>query len=465
MVLGGSVASKFSYQGRLTDGQGNPLDGDYDLVFQIWDDAAGGSQVGGDIILRDVPVADGLFTVELTVPHNEIHGQALWLQVQVEGQVLSPRQELLPVPYALSLKPGAQIYGPSEAALYLGSGSEDGVVGETDASNKAGVFGHSAVGTGVRAAGHKGVEAVGYTGVYARSDADEGEGVHGHGTGERTEGVLGTADGAHGRGVWGIASGAGPDTYGVSGRSVNADGVEGYTESADRSGVFGHSDNGWGVYGFSANKPGVLGETLNPDLSGVYGHSSVAAGVRGRSEGNAGVVGWTGSTNASGVLGHSQVAAGVRGMSDGFHGIEGVTSSSNPAHAGVYARNDGAGPAAWVEGDLVVTGAYRGDIGPNGGAPLARPAYDSGWVALDKGESKTLTHNLGGNVDNYVVLMNQRNWGHGYTNFGDGLYLRDDEWAGYYWSELGAETVDIWRGTGDLFSDGFECRVRIWVYR
>ena len=38
-----AVASKISYQGRLTDGQGYPLDGEYDLVFQLWDGAAGGS--------------------------------------------------------------------------------------------------------------------------------------------------------------------------------------------------------------------------------------------------------------------------------------------------------------------------------------------------------------------------------------------------------------------------------------
>jgi len=54
-----------------------------------------------------------------------------------------------------------------------------------------------------------------------------------------------------------------------------------------------------------------------------------------------------------------------------------------------------------VEGDLVVTGAYRGSIGPNGGAPFPRPAYDSGWVTAT--DSITLFHNIGGNVDNYVV--------------------------------------------------------------
>ena len=58
-----------------------------------------------------------------------------------------------------------------------------------------------------------------------------------------------------------------------------------------------------------------------------------------------------------------------------------------------------------VAGDLKVSGAYKGTIGPNGGAPFPRPAYDSGWVAISPGEQKRLTHNIGGNTDNYVVDM------------------------------------------------------------
>jgi hypothetical protein len=347
---------------------------------------------------------------------------------------------------------------------------------------------------------NKGVVGVGYTGVYGRSDTADGEGVHGHGTAERTEGVLGTANGEHGRGVWGLADGTGFDAYGVSGHSVHADGVEGYTLAENRSGVFGHSDVGWGVYGISRDKPGVVGETSNPNLSGVYGYSAVGAGVRGRSEGAAGVVGWTNSTNASGVLGHSQVAVGVRGQSDsqsgvagwtgsasaagvsghsgvgtgvkgesdGLHGVVGVTRSTNTSHAGVYARNDGAGPAIWGQGDLYVTGAYRGNIGPNGGAPFPRPAYDSGWVALVKGEEGLLTHNLGGNIDNYVVIMSHRSlgWGSiGYSNMGDGMDVVDGRQTGFWWSNLTDQVIRIRRGIDDSSAETMEYRVRIWVYR
>lgn len=117
IMLAGTVASKISYQGRLTDVGGNPLSGNYNLVFQFWDDAAAGSQVGSDIVRNNTPMSSGLFTVDLDVPHDIFNGQALWLRIQVNGQWLSPRQELLPVPYALSVRPGAWIKGNSNDAI------------------------------------------------------------------------------------------------------------------------------------------------------------------------------------------------------------------------------------------------------------------------------------------------------------------------------------------------------------
>jgi len=58
---------------------------------------------------------------------------------------------------------------------------------------------------------------------------------------------------------------------------------------------------------------------------------------------------------------------------------------------------------AHVRNDLVVRGAYRGTIEPNNGAPFPRPAYDSGWRGYGVNNWVTVFHNVGGNVDNYVV--------------------------------------------------------------
>jgi hypothetical protein len=76
-VLAGPVTSKISYQGRLTDSAGDPLNGAYNLTFQLWDDGSAGSQVGSDITLNSVPVSDGLFKVELPVNAAQFTGEAL----------------------------------------------------------------------------------------------------------------------------------------------------------------------------------------------------------------------------------------------------------------------------------------------------------------------------------------------------------------------------------------------------
>ena len=192
--LVGTVASKISYQGRLTDAAGNPLNGNYNLVFQLRDDATAGSQVGSDIVRNNVPVSNGLFTVELDVPHHAFNGQALWLRIQVNGQWLSPRQELLPAPYAMSLRPGARIEGDSTDPV-------------------ADVINHG-LGTAIKAQGAAmGIEATGMTGVHGEGDVGvRGEGITGvSGASEMGHGV----DGQSGQGSGVYVASAGSDALRV----------------------------------------------------------------------------------------------------------------------------------------------------------------------------------------------------------------------------------------------------------
>src|SRR5262245_9101163 len=55
-------SSTFTYQGKLTDG-GNPANGQYDLVFRLFD--LSGTQISGDLEKGDVQVTGGVFTVSL----------------------------------------------------------------------------------------------------------------------------------------------------------------------------------------------------------------------------------------------------------------------------------------------------------------------------------------------------------------------------------------------------------------
>ncbi|MFO7536491.1 MAG: hypothetical protein R6X32_00345, partial [Chloroflexota bacterium] len=103
-----TVDESITYQGRLTDNNGDPLSGSYTMRFFLYDAASGGSVLfdGGN---QSVTVADGLFTVSLPVSQDTFDGQGLWLAMDVEGQTLSPRQPIHPAPYAMSLRPGAEI--------------------------------------------------------------------------------------------------------------------------------------------------------------------------------------------------------------------------------------------------------------------------------------------------------------------------------------------------------------------
>ncbi len=118
-------ASVMNYQGYLTDGSGNPLDGSYNMVFSLWDaeGAGAGTKEWGDETHNGVSVSNGLFSVVLgeTValdPYTDFDEQ-LYLEIVVNGTTL-PRQMLRAVPYAMGLTIGAQSIGTTDLASQYG---------------------------------------------------------------------------------------------------------------------------------------------------------------------------------------------------------------------------------------------------------------------------------------------------------------------------------------------------------
>lgn len=89
----------FTYQGQLKD-SGAPAAGVYDMTFRIFDADIDGNQVTGDFPLIGVPVSDGLFTANLDFGAGVFTGAPLWLEIEVNGVVLSPRQAITAAPYA-----------------------------------------------------------------------------------------------------------------------------------------------------------------------------------------------------------------------------------------------------------------------------------------------------------------------------------------------------------------------------
>jgi len=90
---------------------------------------------------------------------------------------------------------------------------------------------------------------------------------------------------------------------------------------------------------------------------------------------------------------------------------------------------------------------------------FGKPSYDSGWLAFAPNEIKILTHNLGGNINDYVVDMQFLDNGANKVNqiyFGS----RDADSVGTYWSNLTASTIRVDRCSSDVNCE--EIRVRIW---
>jgi len=109
-----------------------------------------------------------------------------------------------------------------------------------------------------------------------------------------------------------------------------------------------------------------------------------------------------------------------------------------------------------VENDLTVEGTYRGSF--------PRPAYDSGWVGIAQNDTLTLNHNLGGNVDNYVVDMQFKGElaFYGINNYEIGSDFSDNGFTGIYWRDLNTSHIKVDRCTNDFTNN--RVRIRIWVY-
>ena len=133
-----------------------------------------------------------------------------------------------------------------------------------------------------------------------------------------------------------------------------------------------------------------------------YGGHFCATGLRG-----IGVYGWAENQGDGENYGGCFLAEGDRGI-------------------GLYAIGGPHGYAGQFEGDVRISGPGNAIVFPDGtrqytaagssggtvAAACATPDYDSGWVDVPISpsgtSSKILTHNLGGNLDKYVVDLQYR---------------------------------------------------------
>lgn len=100
------LGTAFTYQGQVSQG-GTPFTGACDFQFGLFADPAGGAALGTQSP-SNVPVAGGLFTVQLDFGAAAFAGEARFLEIAARCPAgggafttLSPRQPLTATPYAL----------------------------------------------------------------------------------------------------------------------------------------------------------------------------------------------------------------------------------------------------------------------------------------------------------------------------------------------------------------------------
>jgi photosystem II stability/assembly factor-like uncharacterized protein len=96
----------FSYQGQLQNNS-QPANGTYDFFFTLYSTNLTGVPIAGPVTNTAIAVSNGLFSTSIDFG-NTYSGESNWLEIAVSTNqanvfaILPPRQQLFPVPYAIT---------------------------------------------------------------------------------------------------------------------------------------------------------------------------------------------------------------------------------------------------------------------------------------------------------------------------------------------------------------------------
>jgi len=224
LVVFADVPQRINYQGYLTDSGGNPVNGSVDIVFSIYDVAAGGTAIWTET--QTVVVNKGLFNVQLgsVTPLPSFSGSPRYLGIKVgTDPEMTPRQMLASAPYALNAE---SVGGLNSTAFVRKSGdtmsasSNNPVLAVTNTGNGIGVYGNASGSNGIGVYGSGGLLGGFFTtlvdnaaGVLSMASGSNGRGVLAGASGSNGIAVVGNATGNNGIGVFGYAGGTGKAGY------------------------------------------------------------------------------------------------------------------------------------------------------------------------------------------------------------------------------------------------------------
>ena len=425
-IISGDMGTAFTYQGRLMKDD-NPSEGLYDFQFKLYNDpnTATGNQIGTTIDIKDIEVNDGYFTVELDFGPYAFDSNARWLEITVvqnEGATpadfvtLTPRQEVTPTPYAIY----AENAGPdndwmvSDDDMYSIPSGYVGI-GTTNPESKMHI--EQSIGAwneGIRLSysDHEWDIVTDYQGERLTIAPDQ----------DSTKGLV-MRNGNTGLGT------ANPSSR-LNITQESSAWVEGIRLT------YGAYD--WDIVSGGETLFIVPNQTITDGI--VITNGKVGIGM--------------GSPEVELVVeGDARISRDLLVQEDLTVDGSQRVGDDMLVEKGIYVND-----SISVQDNVYVGGAYIG--------AFPRPAFDSGWREIAQGDFIVLTHNLGGNVDNYVVDMQFKkdNSGFGINNYGIGgdQGAEVSYFSGIYWFNLNTTSISVLREPENYAAE--QVRIRIWVY-
>ena len=338
------VPCKINYQGRLIK-DNVPVDGTKKMVFSIYNDAVAVTPplwTSGEV---DVTVHNGLFRYVLDLSSIDwAAGETLYLEVKVETDILTPREELSAYPYAIN---SHLLEGATKGYFINTSGDSQTKQGNLN------IMGNVGIGTASPKANYKlhvdGGSDASAVGVYSETTGDLGIGVRGTATGVGGDGVRGTATGFGGIGVRGrsIDPSSGRAVYGSA-----YGGVGGWFTSDTGYGLIVESGN----VGIGTTNPGEK-LTVTGTIESTTGGVKFPDGTLQTTAAEGGVFGsWTDKDSANNTLVKNAV---YKATTDGF-----VTAYITAFAVDVYGYTDSSNSPTTLR--FIASGAHAATGNPKG---------------------------------------------------------------------------------------------------
>jgi len=135
----------FTYQGRLNNG-GAPASGVFDLTFTLYNVNSNGVAFGGPLTNSATAVSNGLFTATIDFGPGLFTGGNYWLEIGVRTNgggaftTLSPRQPVLPTPYAIMANSASNLLGALSTAQLTGTFPANQLSGTIPSASLSGTY-------------------------------------------------------------------------------------------------------------------------------------------------------------------------------------------------------------------------------------------------------------------------------------------------------------------------------------